>query len=309
MRQRWTRPVPALTPLPDAVAQMVRAGLPDARVTGFAALDGGLANTNLRVELESGRVLLRLYQRDPSQARKEAALARRLDGIVPVPRVLHLGAHDGQTFALLYWMEGERLELALDDAAAHETLGRTAGQALARIHSVIFENAGLLDGDLHVATPVLVDKAWLQHFLRATLIDGGGARFVPRDLAEAVIAFAERHGDARWPGPYCLAHCDYNGSNILVRDGRVSAVLDWEFAFAGTPAQDFGNLLRNHPQAAFIEAVLGGYRDAGGCVPDDWRRLAMTADLASWADFLTRPVVDPTLAEDALAALHATIAL
>jgi aminoglycoside phosphotransferase (APT) family kinase protein len=290
---------------------MVRAGLPQARVTGFAALEGGLANTNIRVALAGVpmRVLLRLYQRDPAQARKEAAIARRLEGIVPVPRVLHLGERDGQVFALLEWMEGARLELELDDAARRETLGRAAGEALARIHSVTFDDAGLLDGDLDVAVPVLVDRAWLQHFLRVSLIEGGGVRFVPRDLAEAVLAFAARHGDARWGGAYCLAHCDYNGSNILVRNGRVSAVLDWEFAFAGTPAQDFGNLLRNHPQTDFIDAVVRGYRDAGGSVPDDWRRLAMTADLASWADFLARPVVDPTLVEDALAALRATIAL
>ncbi len=36
-------------------------------------------------------------------------------------------------------------------------------------------------------------------------------------------------------GPHCLVHSDFNGTNILVRDGRITGVLDWEFAFAGPP--------------------------------------------------------------------------
>jgi aminoglycoside phosphotransferase (APT) family kinase protein len=173
---------------------------------------------------------------------------------------------------------------------------------------VPFATAGLLDGKLNVATPVIVDRAWLRHFLRMSFIDGGGARYVPRDLADAVLAYADKHGDERWGDTFCLGHCDYNGSNILAKDGGISAVLDWEFAFAGTPATDFGNLMRNHPETDFQDAVAHGYADAGGFLPDNWRHLARTADLGSWADFLMRPQVDSATVEDALIALHATIA-
>ena len=307
LRRRWKRPVPALTPSAAEIAAMVRAGLPDANVAGFAMLEGGLANTNIRVDLAGGRVLLRLYQRDPAQAEKEAAIARRLAGRVPVPRFVHLGDFGGQRFALLEWIDGMPLDAALTDAAARTMLGRAVGETLARIHAVHFERAGLLDGALAVAAPIVADGAWLARFLRATLIDGGGARFVPRDLADAAIAFALAN-DAPWGGPFCLSHCDYNGSNILVRDGRVAAVLDWEFAMAGTPAPDFGNLMRNHPETDFQDAVAAGYAAAGGHLPEHWRRLARIADLAAWADFLDRPVVDPALADDALAALRETIA-
>jgi hypothetical protein len=74
-----------------------------------------------------------------------------------------------------------------------------------------------------------------------------------------------------------------------------------------SPDPDFGNLMRNHPDPIFQDAVAEGYRDAGGLLPANWRKLARMADLGSWAEFLHRPEVDPILVEDALAALRATI--
>ncbi|MGQ3028836.1 MAG: phosphotransferase family protein, partial [Ferrovibrionaceae bacterium] len=80
-------------------------------------------------------------------------------------------------------------------------------------------------------------------------------------------------------------------------------VLDWEFAFAGSPFFDFGNILRpplgDLPGVA--AAIATGYREAGGRLPDDWPALSRLVDLLSWADFLNRPVVDAALVADARA--------
>ena len=308
MRERWQRSTPPLSPTADAVAAMVAEAVPSARIAGFAALDGGLLNTNIRVDLESGRVLLRLYQHDPGQAGKEAAIARRLGGVVPVPRTLHLGERAGQRFAVVEWIEGAPLRRLPDGAAARAALGRDVGAVLARIHAVHFTQSGFLDDRLAVARPIVADKAFLVDYLRRSLIEGGGARFVPRDLVDAVMAYAQALGGLTWGGPHCLVHSDFNGTNMLARDGRIVAVLDWEFAFAGPPSADFGNLMRNHPEQDFLGAVEAGYRDGGGHMPDNWRILARTTDLIAWAELLGRPLVDPVLVEDALQAMRATVA-
>lgn len=39
---------------------------------------------------------------------------------------------------------------------------------------------------------------------------------------------------------HAIVHGDYRPANILIRDGRVSAVLDWEFAHPGDPIEDVG---------------------------------------------------------------------
>ena len=45
-----------------------------------------------------------------------------------------------------------------------------------------------------------------------------------------------------------LVHGDFGAANILVRQvqgaWQVAAVIDWEFAFAGTPLFDLGHFLR-----------------------------------------------------------------
>lgn len=51
------------------------------------------------------------------------------------------------------------------------------------------------------------------------------------------------------PGPPAratLVHGDYRPANILVVDGRLSAVLDWEFAHVGDPAEDLGWYLTSY---------------------------------------------------------------
>lgn len=309
MRLGWTRAVPVLAPTANEVAAMVAAGLPDARVTGFAMLEGGLANTNLRVDLADGTVLLRLYQRDAAQARKEAALAERLAGHVPVPRYIHVGRHDSFRFALVEWVAAERLETLLTGWRAQEraAAGIDVGRVLAAIHAVTFARTGFLDADL-VPAPVEADETFYANFLHEAFAGGIGRARIGATLADAVLDYARSHAALRWSGPHCLMHSDFNGSNILTRGTQVAAVIDWEFAMSASPDGDFGNLLRNHPDDEFMDGVCAGYRGAGGVLPANWRALALRADLIAWADFLMRPQLHPSVVESARAAIARTVA-
>jgi aminoglycoside phosphotransferase (APT) family kinase protein len=148
MRHRWKRPVPALEVSLSAAQEMLRKPLPNARVLEVRAIQGGLANTNVQVmlDLEPGTVLLRLYQRDPTQAEKEIAISRRLAGVVPVPRYLHVGMNEeGRRYAIVEWIEGVQLARLLSNASpgATQELGRRAGRVLAAIHSIHFERNGV----------------------------------------------------------------------------------------------------------------------------------------------------------------------
>jgi len=78
-------------------------------------------------------------------------------------------------------------------------------------------------------------------------------------------------------------------------------VLDWEYACAGTATGDLGNLLRPpfDTAAGFEAAVIGGYRNAGGTLPDRWKDLALLADLFAWLEFLGRAQLDRNVANSA----------
>ncbi len=115
MRERWTRTTAELRLDAEAVAKLIEPAFPGATVTEFAYATGGLANTNLRIGLSNRDqpVLLRLYQNNPGQARKEIAILGRVAGQIPVPAVHYFSGDNpitGCAYAVLEWIEGERLE-------------------------------------------------------------------------------------------------------------------------------------------------------------------------------------------------------
>lgn len=323
MRESWSRPYPAILLDPDAASALVRSLPGRPAVLRVTELSGGLANTNLRLDLDGHPpVVLRLFQRDPTQASKERAIhALAAERGVPAPRLLGSGDDPvtGLPFALLEWIDGQRLDEAargLDDPALLP-LARSIGGALAAIHAVTFERGGFLDGSLTVAEPDDAGGAGLIGFLHHVLVDGPGGDRLGRDLADRLVAFAGREAGLldRWPGAPCLTHSDFGGTNILVRQGpqgwAVAAVLDWEFAFAGSPFFDFGNLLRPPlgSRPGFADSVAAGYRAAGGALPAEWRRMAALADLFSWAEFLTRPTVSDAVVATARQRIAETMVL
>ncbi|MGB7408747.1 MAG: phosphotransferase, partial [Pontixanthobacter sp.] len=80
------------------------------------------------------------------------------------------------------------------------------------------------------------------------------------------------------PGPQCLVHGDFRMGNLMVANGRVSGVLDWELAHFGDYHEDlawgcvgpwrFGNY--DHPAfgLASLDRYFASYEAAGGAPID-----------------------------------------
>lgn len=68
-------------------------------------------------------------------------------------------------------------------------------------------------------------------------------------------------------GPEAIVHDDFAFNNMLVKDNRVSAVLDWEFAHVGTQAADLAYLWYAAEQLDSFETFLAAYAAAGGRIP------------------------------------------
>jgi aminoglycoside phosphotransferase (APT) family kinase protein len=324
MREDWSRDEPEIGLDRAAIWRLLAPAFPAAQIDDFKPARGGLTNTNIEVGLSAppSRVNLRLYQGNPKEAGKEAALnALLLRQGVPTARFLHFGETNpvtGEPYAILDWVEGARLASLSRglDQRNQEALGLCVGAVLAGIHAIRFEAPGFLDAELRVCAPVDFSSDAVLGFLRGCRDSGAlRARLGPQ-LADRLLLFVERQGhrlDA-WLGEPRLVHADFNATNILARRDqnrawRVAAVLDWEFAFAGTPAFDFGNLLRAPlgEEEAFISAVARSYRDSGGVLPDDWRAAASIADLIAWADVLRRDRLGSGLIADAARAIRRAI--
>lgn len=320
MEQGWARRHPFLELDLAGAQQRIRTAIPTARVLRLDALSGGLRNSNYRVTLAAppDTLVLRLYTADPTACAREAALARLVGEIMPVPAVLHAEPGADPPFAIMSWIEGTRLdELLRDtDAASIERVARAAGRTLAAIHHLNFPTPGFLDGDLNVVEPLPMGGAdwlaYLQHFL----YEQGVGALLGEDLSESLWRLAETNAplldsireDAG------LVHADYKPWNLLVRsegtEWMIVGVLDWEFAFAGSPLFDVAIFLRQEAvlPPEYRRGFIAGYEAAGGRLPQGWSRLCKLLDLLNLCSMLDGPGLGDAFVQDVRALARATLA-
>lgn len=272
-------------------------------------LDGGYSGETFLVGAAGEQAVLRLYVRHPKRAAIDAALLELVRGLVPVPRVLDLRtpemASPGQAHLLTELLPGERLELVLPDAdtGLRRRLAESVADVLARLNGVPFRRIGQFgDADLTVQRWPPMDAglvAWVDRHLADGPLAGwdDGERQRLREIAAYADDVLADHlltdtvlADA---GRACLVHSDFNAKNLLVDagTGTVTGLVDWEFAHAGTPYTDLGNLLRFVRDPAFTEPLLERFRARAPAVPQDRVHLverARAADLWALVDLAAR---------------------
>lgn len=330
MEQSWDRRHPFAQLDRDAIQQRVRAAFPSARVLAAEPLHGGLRNSNYRVEISDPptRLVLRLYTADPAACRREATLAARLGGLVPVPALFHAAPDADPPFAITAWIDGSRVDDLLATASPPEIarISCAAGATLAAIHRVRFPAPGFLGPSLGIAQPLPMGGAdWARYvgrFLGRPEVAGRLGDELTGRLRRLVATQAWRLDPLR--DASALVHADYKPWNLLARpaadngpaprshDGGwvVAGVLDWEFAFAGAPLFDLAIFLRQEASfpPEYREGFVAGYRTAGGTLPDDWQTLTKLLDLLNLCSMLEGPGLGDAFVRDAVRLLEGTLA-
>jgi aminoglycoside phosphotransferase (APT) family kinase protein len=88
----------------------------------------------------------------------------------------------------------------------------------------------------------------------------------------------------------CLVHSDFNPKNLLVdpTSARITGLIDWEFAHAGSPYTDLGNLFRFCEDPVLAGAVLSVLRGSGLSLGEPLVELGRAADLWALLDLAAR---------------------
>jgi Ser/Thr protein kinase RdoA (MazF antagonist) len=276
----------------------------DRPIVDWRTLAGGFSHETCLLTLLDGQVVARLGGRDPVIEAAVMAVARSQ---VPVPEVLLVLPETPQARSVMVveFVGGTPLSDVLADGeglsgAELSGLGAEAGRIAAAIGSVTLDRPGFFtDDQLSVAQ----QRPWshqLAEFAATSMATVPAARLDPatrrawQDLCAAHAPALTRVDDqAR------LVHADMNPKNVLVGrpdDGwTIAAVLDWEFAFAGSPYGDAANMVRfgaDYP-SAYVEGFLtgfAGHQRADLPLAADWLYLGRVLDMFALSDLVTRPL-------------------
>jgi aminoglycoside phosphotransferase (APT) family kinase protein len=201
-------------------------------------LAGGGMNETYRVELVSNvAVVVRIARQGAPWFIDEAHLmAQARNAGVPTAEVLGLEHLDHQgellSFSIQRFLPGRSLGELIGGLPASdlERLVLDAGEILARVHSVDPDAGRGIRHELRLPEERAVARI---------------ARIVGETLSPAAAAVVERGAEflrqevTTCPAPpFSLAQGDFLPKNLLIHDGTVVGVIDWEFAGPASPAFD-----------------------------------------------------------------------
>ena len=258
-------------------------------------------NEVYEVKTDDGRrFAVRFARRSVRRFEGEAwALARCAAAGVPVPEVvavIALASAEPMEACVQTWVEGERLVWAADRIGPVETcrLVEHAGELLARIHDIPVAGFGPVDGSGRGLDAAESVPAYDRATIDETALRLGLDRQLVLAAMEATCAAAPTRGAP------VLAHGDLATKHIVVRRGRVEAVLDFETARGSDASYDIAvwDLINGPvpPRACLVR----GYRRAGGQLREQsvawWRCALRLRSLESNAAWYEENGVEPLAA-------------
>jgi aminoglycoside phosphotransferase (APT) family kinase protein len=265
----------------EELADGVRAVLSEEGELRLTPVPGGASRETWLVEGERASWILR---RDPEGSvslvpiREEFVLIDRArEAGVPVPEPLALepaGGRFGSAGMLMSFVAGTsvapRILRKPEYERARERLTVQLAEALARIHSID-------PGSLDVLVAPAGDPALAQIDEWERQLDEIGE---PLPTVELGLRWLRAH--APEPVEPRLVHGDFRLGNFIVDEEGLAAVIDWELAHLGDPAEDvgwlcirswrFGNDDRPVAGVGGLDDFLAAYEGAGG-VPIERQRI------------------------------------
>lgn len=252
--------------LADYIA--VQTGAPHVQVQAFSKLSGGAIQDNYALSL--------LFEGSDQPGRQEYVVRCDAPSSVSVsltrPQefiILRKALEVGVTVPEPFWLCDDKhvigqsfyvMSKASGTASPQKLVGGDMSEAQ---RTELTRQFGRELGRLHLIRPPVTDL----EFLSVPAEPAAQARInLYRDY---LVAIDEPHPVLEWAlnwlednqptgGELALCHCDFRTGNYMVDQGRLTAVLDWEFATWSDPAEDLGWLCSRSWRFGADEREVGG---------------------------------------------------
>ncbi len=265
----------SLTELADRLEAFLRAQNPGGFEVGIEELErvsGGNAREAWAFELvlddQEGIPCIMLMQAGAGQLESDLASEYRvLEALhgsgVPAPRALWLDADGSALGAPTVIMErvtGVTDILALrapEPAERNRAIALAFADAAAKLHTVAVGGLGFLGNPTHETAAAEQVTLWEAQFLKH--------RMEPHPAIAFAFQWLKSHAPVA--PRVSLVHGDYRFGNFLFEDERITALLDWEMAHLGDPAEDIAWAYRKlwTPEMHLpLDGFVARYHAAGG---------------------------------------------
>lgn len=302
MKAGWERSNELIIPSIEMVRTILQPYLKERFVIQIQPLSGGLNNSNIKITTNSHEsFVLRIYSKNSKGIEVERKILNLLNNKVPVPQVLFIDSSRSvleYPFLILSWVNGTQLSVMMDEKNKTRIpgIGSAVGESLSQIHKVKFPVSGFFDDKLNISQYVKLNANVFLMYIEESLVQGYGNKHLGVELCNEVLRFSQEqsHLINNLEEQNSLVHGDFNPLNILVeerdRNIKISGVMDWEYAFSGSPLMDIGNFLRyesvNSPK--LLNEFIVSYQHNGGNLPYKWLQKAKLLDLISLCGLLNK---------------------
>lgn len=248
MEYKWERTFPFLKVDNDIVNKLFEDILEEQSIINLVPIDSGCRTTNYVVETNNSKrkYILKIFFQQEQNYKKEIELLNRLrNKFIPVPKLYKFARHkviENREYAIYQYIEGKTIGHAIREGyRLEENFIRQIARSLAKIHSYKFDKIGFLDNNLNVIEEMPPLASWYENFMGDM-----AKKRLGKTVADKIAIMIENNekiltkldSDAR------LVHGDFQGTNIIIENGKLAGILDWEFAMAGHPLGDIGQFFR-----------------------------------------------------------------
>lgn len=292
MENGWERTLPIIK-VDDNIVKELFCDIeyPD-NILNIQLLNEGCRTTNYLVStINNKKYVLKIFFHEDENYKRQIKIYEKLREYVSMQKICSTGINnmDGRKYIIYEYVEGKTISENLRAGnKMNKNIIRSVAHNLGKIHSIKFNIMGKLDENLQVKNKIISIINLYDKYINENVVMRLGNDVVNNIKAivkENVEILENLKADPR------LIHGDYQGTNIVIDDDNVSAIIDWELCMSGCPLMDIGQFFRyeEYFDMELINEFKNEYEKASDyLLIDEWYRISKILDLISLLQIIGR---------------------
>ncbi|NFR87683.1 aminoglycoside phosphotransferase family protein [Clostridium sp. ZS2] len=286
MEYNWERSLPFFYIDLDIANKLFKENLLNEEIDSIETINEGCRSSNYVLETNNrNKYILKIFPECDCYYERESKLLNLLKNEILVQKVYLISSSNiikNKMFGIYQYVEGVNLGKAIRNGSKFDkSLINELAITLAKIHKFKYKECGKLDKNLKV-----IHKLSPLYRLYEENMGINFRNRLGNDVVKKInhIVNANKEILLELDKKISLIHGDFQGTNILIKDNKISAIIDWEFSMAGNSLIDIGQLFRyedcfSHDLIKIFEKQYNKYSDDK--LIDEWYKISKLIDLIS----------------------------